>query len=232
MVCGRVCVVEAQVCAGFGEAPAVEVRSCSQGPHLSQPHHSCHSGGSGWALLHILSNPPWSRGQVLLCHTLGVGQGDAVVLKLGCQSWWRLGLLQDCGSSVFCVSHVPLLLGQTATIACSLPRMGTAAPGMDSILLESWLISQKTLLSQQTDWSQCSVPAQRTAGCRAAFAAAGAGQPFVPSAVVGAEHSNAGTDGHLGLATVALAERSEGRAFFFLFLKSLLWTTHLEMLET
>lgn len=35
---------------------------------------------------------------------------------------------------------------------------------------------------------------------------------------MGAEHGNAGTDGHLGLATVALAERSEGRAVFFLFL--------------
>lgn len=49
------------------------------------------------------------------------------------------------------------------------------------------------------------------------FAAAGAGQLFVPSAVTGAEHSNAGSDGHLGLATVALAERSKRTAFFFPF---------------
>lgn len=61
--------------------------------------------------------------------------------------------------------------------------------------------------------------AQRTAGCRAVFAVAGTGQPFVPSAVMGAEHSNAGTDWNLGLAAVALAERSEGRAFFFPFFK-------------
>lgn len=54
---------------------------------LSQPCSSCHSDSGGWALLHILSNPCCSRGQVLLSHTLGVGHGDPMLLKLGCQPW-------------------------------------------------------------------------------------------------------------------------------------------------
>lgn len=123
--------------------------------------------------------------------------------------WWLCVPCAPWAAAIGTGGHHRLLLSQDEH--CT-PWEGLNLPGAMADLAESVLISTNGFISVLSRSPEdCCVQGSHV------FAVAGAGQLFVPSAVTGAEHSNAGSDGHLGLATVALAERSEGRAFFFPF---------------
>lgn len=179
----------------------------------------CYDDSSGCALLCILPNLSYSSVRVLLSYTLGVGQGNTVLLKWGWQTWWRLGLTQDRPPWWLCVAPDALLLSGWGSCPCVVPCWDgrhTASERVQSSWSHNWSCLKGFYRGTWIYVSTQLPPRVVSAGqCLA----------WIPQWWVWQMQEETGTwASAIGLAWVALSERFGGRAGFVCrFLCLFLW---------